>query len=97
VRHLISEAVALCPAVERLRVLRVFAGVRTAVADGLPLVGRVAGLENCYIAAGFEGDGICLGPLMGRTLAALVRGEEPAVDIAMLDPGRFARAEAVPA
>jgi glycine/D-amino acid oxidase-like deaminating enzyme len=97
VRHLLREAAALCPAVAGLRALRVFAGVRTAVADGLPIVGRVPGLDNAFIAAGFEGDGICLGPLIGRTLAALVRGALPETDIGVLDPARFIHAEAAPA
>ncbi len=90
VQRLLSEAVQLCPSVAGLRVLRVFAGVRAASADGLPLVGALPGVENCWIAAGFEGDGICLGPLIGRTLAQLVAGETPSVDVSMLDPRRLA-------
>ena len=89
VQRLLGEAVQLCPSVADLRILRVFAGVRAATADGRPIVGALPGAENCWIAAGFEGDGICLGPLIGRTLAQLVDGEVPSVDIAMLDPRRF--------
>ncbi len=90
VQRLLGEAVQLCPSVAALRVLRVFAGVRAATADGLPLVGALPGADNCWIAAGFEGDGICLGPLIGRTLAQLVRGEAPTADVSMLDSRRFA-------
>ncbi|MBZ0230172.1 MAG: FAD-binding oxidoreductase [Bauldia sp.] len=89
VRRLLCEAVALSPAVACLRVLRVFAGVRTATADGLPLLGRMPGFDNAWLATGFEGDGICLGPLVGRVLQQLVCGEVPAVDIDALDPARF--------
>ena len=92
VRQLLSEAVALCPTVAGLRVLRVFAGVRTATADGLPLLGRLPGFDNVWLATGFEGDGICLGPLAGKLLLQLVCGEQPMVDIDVLDPARFGRA-----
>lgn len=89
VRRLLCEAVTLSPAVAGLRVLRVFAGVRTATADGLPLLGRLPGSDNAWLATGFEGDGICLGPLVGKVLQQLVCGEQPAIDIDVLDPARF--------
>lgn len=94
VSHVLREAVALVPDLSRLRLLRAFAGVRTAVADGLPLVGRHPGLVNVYVAAGFEGDGICLGPLMGRSIASLIAGRESALDLSAFDPGRFLNREA---
>lgn len=90
VSHVLQDAVALVPELARLRLLRAFAGVRTAVTDGLPLVGRVAPFENLFVAAGFEGDGICLGPVMGRSIASLVMGEKSALDLSAFDPGRFA-------
>lgn len=93
VRRLLQEAVELVPALARLRVLRVFAGIRAATRDGLPIVGRLSAHENVWIATGFEGDGICLGPLMGRVSQQLISGAHVNVDISALNPARF-RAEA---
>ncbi|MNL62696.1 Hydrogen cyanide synthase subunit HcnC precursor [compost metagenome] len=77
------------PDLGHLRIIRCFAGVRTAMRDGLPMVGRIRGADNLYVAAGFEGDGICLGPLTGKIVANLVRGDDAGFDISAFDPGRF--------
>lgn len=89
VSRLLASAVKLMPALARLRVIRVFAGVRTATRDGLPMVGRMPGFENLLVATGFEGDGICLGPLIGREIARMVAGETTELDLTPFAPGRF--------
>lgn len=90
VRHMLADAVALLPGLARLRLIRTFAGVRTATADGLPLIGRAPGMQNVIVATGFEGDGICLGPLAGRLVEQLVSGRPTEIDLSPFDPGRFA-------
>ncbi len=85
----------LLPALARLRVIRVFSGVRTATRDGLPIVGRVPGFDNLAVATGFEGDGICLGPLVGREICRLVAGQPVELDLAPFAPGRFEPASLV--
>jgi len=89
VARLLGDAVALSPSLAQLRVIRVFAGTRAATRDGLPIVGRVGGADNVWIATGFEGDGICLGPLMGRVCQQLICCQAPQVDISALDASRF--------
>ena len=91
IRTMLASAARLLPGIARLRALRAFAGVRSATSDGLPLVGRVPGYENVVVATGFEGDGICLGPLMGRTVSRLIAGEACELDLAPFAPGRFER------
>lgn len=90
VARILGDAVALVPGIAALRLLRSFAGVRTAVIDGLPLVGRIPGIENAYVATGFEGDGICLGPITGKSIVQLICGEPPDVELSSFDPARFA-------
>jgi glycine/D-amino acid oxidase-like deaminating enzyme len=89
IRRLMAEAVDLLAPVAGLRLLRVFAGVRTATADGRPLIGRMPGLSNLVVATGFEGDGICLGPLAGRIVRQLISGEAVDIDLEPFDPARF--------
>lgn len=90
VSRILKDAVALVPGLAGVRLLRSFAGVRTAVVDGLPLVGLIPGLENGYVATGFEGDGICLGPVTGKSIVQLICGEEPDLDLSSFEPARFA-------
>ncbi len=89
VSRILASAMRLLPALAQLRVIRVFAGVRTATRDGLPIVGRMPGFDNLLVATGFEGDGICLGPLIGREIAGLVAGETAKIDLSPFAPGRF--------
>ncbi|RST87774.1 FAD-binding oxidoreductase [Aquibium carbonis] len=91
IRHLLASAVRLLPPLERLRVIRVFAGVRSATIDGLPVIGRMAGYDNLVVATGFEGDGICLGPLVGQAVSRIVAGEPGELDLRPFSPDRFAQ------
>ncbi|WP_176084812.1 FAD-binding oxidoreductase [Martelella sp. HB161492] len=93
VAHILADAVALVPRLATARLLRTFAGARTAVSDGLPIIGRLPDFENAYIATGFEGDGICLGPVTGKSVAELCCGETPTLDLSPFSPGRFAMRE----
>jgi glycine/D-amino acid oxidase-like deaminating enzyme len=95
VRHMLASAVRLLPPLARLRIIRVFSGVRSATRDGLPLIGRMPGRDNLVVATGFEGDGICLGPLVGQAVSRIVAGEPAELDLRPFAPGRFAQASLV--
>ena len=57
--------------------------------DGLPLIGRVPGVEGLYVATGHSVWGILNAPATGEAMAELiVEGEASTVDIAAFDPGR---------
>ena len=56
--------------------------------DGRPLVGRVPGHENLFIAAGHGPWGISTGPATAALVADLILGR-PVTIPAELDPGRF--------
>lgn len=89
VRQMLASAVKLLPSLADLRAIRAFAGVRTATKDGLPIVGRTARFSNVIVATGFEGDGICLGPLIGRSVSELISGDRVQVDLQPFLPSRF--------
>lgn len=94
VARLLARAAEVWPALAERRVIRIFAGIRAAVADGLPVFGPLPGAPRILIATGFEGDGICLSALIGREAARFARDEPPsdavAADLASLSPARFA-------
>ncbi len=91
VRRILASGVACLPALSMARIVRVFAGVRTACSDGFPVVGPLPGTPRVIAATGFEDDGICLAPLIGQQVAKLLVGEGVLAGIGALSPARFAR------
>ncbi len=67
-------------------------GVRAATADGLPLVGW-SRAPRVLLAAGARRNGWLLAPLVARTAAAYLAGEDPGPFAARLDPRRFDKQE----
>ena len=61
---MLKRAVEFFPAIKDLNFIRAFAGLRPFTPDGLPLIGEVDKIKGFYIAAGHEGDGIALAPIL---------------------------------
>ncbi|KAK9904744.1 hypothetical protein WJX75_001711 [Coccomyxa subellipsoidea] len=58
--------------------------------DGLPVLGRVPGIEGAYIASGHSCWGILNAPATGKAMAELiVDGAAKCVSLAAFDPARF--------
>jgi glycine/D-amino acid oxidase-like deaminating enzyme len=73
----------------RPRVTHRWAGIWGTTPDLQPLVGRVPGRENTWIAGGYSGHGNVLGLACGDLVARAILGEEPP-ELAVFDPARFA-------
>lgn len=68
-----------------------WAGARPMSPDGLPIIGRIPGLTNAWVATGHGMLGVTLGPATGRAVAtAMSTGAAPAV-LAPFNPRRFTR------
>src|SRR5262245_54830509 len=64
---------------------------RPITADGLPLIGPIAGVENAYVATGHSVWGILNAPATGEAMAELiVDGAARTADLSRFDPGRLA-------
>ena len=74
IADLARQTVELFPVLDGVRVLRVFAGLRPAALEGMPTIKRCPEPEGFVLAAGHEGDGICLAPITGRIAAEIVAG-----------------------
>jgi sarcosine oxidase subunit beta len=72
IRTIAGRIVPVIPALARVPVIRTFGGLRPYTPDGLPILGRVAGLEGFVMAAGHEGDGIALSAITGELIADLI-------------------------
>jgi len=75
-----------------LRLVEEGVGYRPCTPDGLPVIGRVPGYENLYIASGHCRVGATLAPVTGHLVTALLGGRESSEPVLkLLDPGRFRR------
>jgi glycine/D-amino acid oxidase-like deaminating enzyme len=83
------------PCLKDINCIRSYAGVRPFVKDHLPIVSAVDEVPGYYIAAGHEGDGICLSPITGKLMAQMIVGEPTDFDISKLRFSRFQECAAV--
>jgi len=70
-----GQILRVLPGLKDLHVIRAFAGLRPYTKDGLPILGRVEGVDGFIMAAGHEGDGITLSPVTGEIIAGLIAGK----------------------
>lgn len=65
---------------------------RPVTSDGLPLIGRVTGVADAYVATGHSVWGILNAPATGEAMAELIVDRAPrTVDLAPFDPARLPR------
>jgi D-amino-acid dehydrogenase len=88
-RLLFSEGLRVCPGLGDATFLEVRVGLRPTSEDDLPVLGRVPGVDNAYVASGHGANGLLLGPVSGKMIADLVAGREPSVVLTRFAPGRF--------
>ena len=88
---LLTALAKFTPALSKARVLRTWAGLRPASADGLPLIGPSRSVQGLWIAGGHFRDGILLGPLTGHIIAELIQRHSTPFDLNLhaFDPDRF--------
>ncbi len=65
-------------------------GYRPVSPDGLPYLGRFRSHHNLTAACGHAMLGVTLAPVTGRLVAELLGGRKPSLDLAMLQPDRYA-------
>src|SRR5258705_6051148 len=70
--------------------VRPWCGLRPCTPDGLPYVGRTRRRPNLIVASGHAMMGVSMAPITGTLVAEILSGEPPSVDLAGLDPDRFA-------
>jgi D-amino-acid dehydrogenase len=64
-------------------------GMRPLTPDGLPVIGRLPGLQNAFVASGHQMLGVTLAPSTGYALAELVLDGTSNIDLTPFDPARF--------
>jgi D-amino-acid dehydrogenase len=67
----------------------VWMGFRPSMPDSLPVIGRTRRYPNAFLAFGHGHVGLIGAPMTGRTIADLVAGRAPAIDIGPFSAARF--------
>jgi glycine/D-amino acid oxidase-like deaminating enzyme len=82
---------AISPVLGQAKILARQACYRPVTLDGLPLIGRIAGLDGAYAATGHSVWGILSAPATGQAIAEMITdGAAHSVDLSPFDPGRAA-------
>lgn len=81
----LAVATRVVPEIARARLIRTWAGYVNATPSWLPLIGELPGASGLFVGA-FPYMGFTAGPLLGRVLAQIVRGQPPEADISAFTP-----------
>jgi glycine oxidase len=68
---------------------KTWSGLRPATFDGFPMIGKVPGVKNLYVASGHYRSGIHLAPATATVLAEMLTGETPSLDATAFSVGRM--------
>ena len=81
----------LIPRLKGLTIRRLWRGLYPMTPDGVPVAGKVPGIENMYLGIGMCGQGFMMGPGLGHSLASLIVHDDPIMEkeiFNMLSPTR---------
>lgn len=86
---LLARATRGVPALRTAAIRTMWAGLRPAAVDGIPILGPVSACTGLYLATGHFRNGILLSPITAQVLTAWLTGAEPDLDLAPFTPDRF--------
>jgi glycine oxidase len=92
IRRLRRGAEALVPGLRLARMASTWAGLRPGSPDGLPMLGRLPGWSNVWVATGHFRNGILLAPITGKLIAESLAAGRAAARLKRFDPSRFVEA-----
>jgi glycine oxidase len=78
---LLDFAIGLAPSLADAKLECTWAGLRPSTPDGQPYIGRVAGLDNAFVAAGHFRSGLHLSTGTAVVMSQLIRGLAPQIDL----------------
>ena len=82
-----NMAVHYIPTLKNVKIVRAFSGIRPIPDDGFPIIGKVTGIENLYVAA--THSGITLSPIIGTLITELITEGETSIPIDRYSISRF--------
>lgn len=82
-------ATTLVPSLRQADVASEWAGLRPGSPDDLPIIGRLPGRENVYVATGHFRNGILLAPITGKLMSQLILEGRTEMPLEPFSPARF--------
>lgn len=82
-----NMAVHYVPSLRKAKVVRAFSGIRAMPEDGIPILGKIPGFENLFVAA--THSGVTLSPLIGTLMTELLVDGETSIPIDRYSISRF--------
>jgi glycine oxidase len=92
IEQLLTKATHLYSAADQFTFIEAWASVRPGTADDLPILGRLTGVENAYIATGHYRNGILQAPLTAKLMAELIITDKDPEGLAPFSAARFQQA-----
>jgi D-amino-acid dehydrogenase len=80
--QLLREGLRSAPGLAPATVVEVRVGSRPATPDDRPILGRLPGWDNVYVASGHGAEGLLLGPYSAKLVAAAALGTDSSADAA---------------
>jgi sarcosine oxidase subunit beta len=81
----------LIPRLKDLLIRRTWRGLYPMTPDGVPILGKVEEQEGMFLAAGTCGQGVMMGPGIGRNIASVVTTGKPLMEQSVFDTMSFHR------
>lgn len=88
-RESADTVVTLFPCMEKVRIIRTWAGLEAFMPDNLPVIGPSMCADNLFHAFGFSAHGFQLSPIVGEIVAELIDSGESTLPIAPFSIERF--------
>jgi glycine oxidase len=89
VHELLREAYRLIPDIAELELLEATAGLRPGSPDNAPIIGSSAS-EGLLVATGHFRNGVLQAPVTADSIAEILAGRKPGLDLEPFSPSRFA-------
>jgi glycine oxidase len=81
----------LLPAAGQVRVRYQWCCFRPATSDGQPVIDHVPGLDNAWVSAGHDGNGLLMAAATGQALATWITTSRQPQEASSFGLSRFAR------
>jgi sarcosine oxidase subunit beta len=80
--HIAKPLIELLPFLAKVNVVRYLMGYYDMTPDHHPIYGPLPPYENLFIAAGFSGHGMMMGPVTGKLIASWILDGRPYIEVA---------------
>ncbi len=76
---LAGRMISLIPSFKNLLIRRIWRGCYPMSPDGVPIIDYVSGLEGLILSVGMSGQGLMLGPGIGKNIASMIVNNKPCI------------------